>query len=38
MHHHCSKQQGIDGALIGGASLDGREFALIANVFNELRV
>ena len=28
----------IDGALIGGASLDGREFALIANVFNELRV
>jgi triosephosphate isomerase len=32
------EQQGIDGALIGGASLDGREFALIANVFNELRV
>jgi triosephosphate isomerase len=32
------KQQGIDGALIGGASLDAREFALIANVFNELRV
>jgi triosephosphate isomerase len=30
-------QQGIDGALIGGASLDGREFALIANVFNELK-
>ena len=32
------EQQGIDGALIGGASLDGKEFALIANVFNELRV
>ena len=32
------KQQNIDGALIGGASLDGKEFALIANVFNELRV
>jgi triosephosphate isomerase len=32
------EQQGIDGALIGGASLDGREFALIANIFNELRV
>ena len=31
-------QMNIDGALIGGASLDGREFALIANVFNELRV
>ena len=31
-------QKNIDGALIGGASLDGREFALIANVFNELRV
>ena len=32
------EQEGIDGALIGGASLDGREFALIANIFNELRV
>jgi triosephosphate isomerase len=32
------EQQSIDGALIGGASLDGKEFALIANVFNELRV
>ena len=31
-------QMSVDGALIGGASLDGREFALIANVFNELRV
>ena len=31
-------QKNVDGALIGGASLDGREFALIANVFNELRV
>ena len=32
------EQKNIDGALIGGASLDGREFALIANVFNEVRV
>ena len=32
------EQKNIDGALIGRASLDGREFALIANVFNELRV
>ena len=32
------EQKNIDGALIGGASLDGREFALIANVFNELMV
>ena len=32
------EQKNIDGALIGGASLNGREFALIANVFNELRV
>ena len=32
------EQKNIDGALIGGASLDGREFALIANVLNELRV
>ena len=32
------EQKNIDGALIGGASLDGREFALIANVFNELRI
>ena len=32
------EQKNVDGALIGGASLDGREFALIANVFNELRV
>ena len=31
-------QRNVDGALIGGASLDGREFALIANVLNELRV
>ena len=31
------KQKNVDGALIGGASLDGREFALIANVWNELR-
>ena len=32
------EQKNVDGALIGGASLDGREFALIANVFNEQRV
>ena len=32
------EQKNVDGALIGGASLGGREFALIANVFNELRV
>ena len=32
------KQKNVDGALIGGASLDGKEFALIANVFNEVRV
>ena len=32
------EQKNIDGALIGGASLDGKEFALIANVFNEVRV
>ena len=31
------EQKNVDGALIGGASLDGREFALIANVWNELR-
>lgn len=32
------EQELIDGALIGGASLIGKEFALIANVFNKLRV
>ena len=32
------EQKNIDGALIGGSSLDGKEFALIANVFNDLRV
>ncbi len=31
------EQKNIDGALIGGSSLDGKEFALIANVFNDLR-
>ena len=30
-------QEHIDGALVGGASLDGKEFALIANVFKELK-
>jgi len=29
-------QENIDGALVGGASLSGKEFALIANVLNEL--
>ena len=29
-------QEHIDGALVGGASLDGKEFALIANILNEL--
>ncbi len=32
------EQKSIDGALIGGASLDGKEFALIANVFKDLKV
>ena len=32
------EQRNIDGALIGGASLDGKEFALIANLFNDLKV
>ena len=32
------EQKNIDGALIGGSSLDGKEFAFIANVFNDLRV
>ena len=30
-------QEHIDGALVGGASLDGMEFAQIANIFNELK-
>tara|TARA_Y100000768_G_scaffold102762_1_gene75125 strand:- start:339 stop:1088 length:750 start_codon:yes stop_codon:yes gene_type:complete len=30
-------QEHIDGALVGGASLDGKEFAQVANVFNELK-
>ena len=32
------EQKNIDGALIGGASLDGKEFASIANAFNEIKV
>tara|TARA_Y100000768_G_C23850855_1_gene620900 strand:+ start:219 stop:971 length:753 start_codon:yes stop_codon:yes gene_type:complete len=32
------EQQYVDGALIGGASLDGKEFANIANVFNEFKL
>ncbi len=32
------EQQHVDGALIGGASLDGKEFANIANVFNQLKL
>ena len=31
------KEKEIDGALIGGASLNGKEFALIANIFNDLK-
>jgi len=30
-------QEHIDGALVGGASLDGKEFAQIANIFNKIR-
>ena len=30
-------QENIDGALVGGASLDGNEFAQIANILNELK-
>ena len=30
-------QEHIDGALVGGASLDGKEFAQIANIFNEIK-
>lgn len=32
------EQKNIDGALVGGASLDGKEFASIANVFNKIKV
>jgi len=31
------KEKEIDGALVGGASLDGEKFALIANIFNDLK-
>jgi triosephosphate isomerase len=31
------KEEEVDGALIGGASLNGEEFAKIANIFNELK-
>ena len=31
------KEKEIDGALIGGASLNGEEFASIANIFNDLK-
>ena len=31
------KEEEVDGALIGGASLNGKEFAKIANIFNELK-
>ncbi len=30
-------QEHIDGALVGGASLDGKEFAQIVNIFNEIK-
>ena len=32
------EQKNIDGALIGSASLDGKEFASIANIFNSIKV
>jgi triosephosphate isomerase len=31
------KEEEVDGALIGGASLNGEEFAKIANIFDELK-
>ena len=31
------KEKEIDGALVGGASLNGEKFALIANIFNDLK-
>ena len=31
------REKEVDGALVGGASLDGEEFAKIANIFNELK-
>ena len=31
------REKEVDGALVGGASLDGGEFAKIANIFNELK-
>ncbi|MDB4230390.1 triose-phosphate isomerase [Gammaproteobacteria bacterium] len=31
------EEEEVDGALIGGASLNGEEFAKIANIFNELK-
>ena len=30
-------QEHIDGALVGGASLNGKEFALLANILCELK-
>ena len=31
------KEEEVDGALVGGASLNGEKFAKIANIFNELK-
>ncbi|SVA92970.1 uncharacterized protein METZ01_LOCUS145824, partial [marine metagenome] len=30
-------EEAVDGALIGGASLNGEEFALIANIYKDLK-
>ena len=30
-------EDAVDGALIGGASLNGEEFALIANIYKDLK-
>ena len=32
------KEEFVDGALIGGASLDGRQFANIINIFNGINL
>ena len=32
------KEESVDGALIGGASLDGRQFANIINIFNGINL
>jgi triosephosphate isomerase len=32
------KEESVDGALIGGASLDGKQFANIINIFNGINL